>query len=155
MKKFSLGDSITILANVGVLFGILLLVYELHQFNRVSQAQTRTDITNQQISLVLQRAEDPALAEIYRRGRAGDSLTTVEEVRLHAYRLAFWRYRENASYQFRNGLYEEGEYQATLGLWVRSLDRSSSEKATFCRLRNSLSPEFVGEIEALLETPCD
>jgi len=155
MKKTSLGENITVLANVGVLAGILLLVFELNQASQLNQGQTRTDITNQQITLVLQRVTDPGLGEIYWKGRTGETLTTLEEGRLHAYRLAFWRYRENASYQFRNGLYEEDEYRATLNLWISVLNRSSSEKTTFCRVRNNLSPVFVSEVEGLLETPCD
>jgi hypothetical protein len=43
MKKIDLGQTVAILANVGVLAGILLLVYELNQTRELAQAQFEVD----------------------------------------------------------------------------------------------------------------
>ena len=40
MKKIDLGQTLGILANVGVVFGILLLAYELNQNRQMMEAQT-------------------------------------------------------------------------------------------------------------------
>jgi hypothetical protein len=43
MKKIDLGQTLSIVANVGVLAGILLLVYELNQTRELAQAQFEVD----------------------------------------------------------------------------------------------------------------
>jgi hypothetical protein len=154
MKKIDLGQSISILANIGVLIGIVLLVLELNHASQATQGQTRSDIANQQMTLILQRAINPSLADLYLRGRAGEPLTDLEEEQLRAYLIAFWRHRENASYQYRNGLFEEEEYGAIRESWRRFL-REPTERASFCSMRGGLSPVFVSDVEALLENPCD
>lgn len=45
MKKLDMGQSLGILANVGVLFGILLLVYELNQNRQMMEAAVRRHVT--------------------------------------------------------------------------------------------------------------
>ena len=46
MKKLDLGQTITILANVGVIAGIVFLVFELQQSNRIAIASTEMGIRN-------------------------------------------------------------------------------------------------------------
>jgi len=46
MKKIDLGQTLTILANVGVLAGILLLVFELNQNREMMRAQTRSELAS-------------------------------------------------------------------------------------------------------------
>ena len=45
MKKIDLGQTLGIVANVGVIAGILLLAYELNQNRQMMQAQTRNAIS--------------------------------------------------------------------------------------------------------------
>ena len=50
MKKIDRGQTISLVANIGVLIGILLLVFELNQNRVVTEAQTRSAITASIIS---------------------------------------------------------------------------------------------------------
>lgn len=155
MKKIDLGQTIAIVANLAVLIGILLLVLELNQTSQATEGQTRNDIANQQISLILQRAINPALADLNMKARAGELLTDLEDAQLQAYLMAFWRYRENASYQYRKGLFDEDEYDAIRESWRENLNGEPTERAAFCRMRSSMVPAFVAEVDTLLENPCN
>jgi hypothetical protein len=62
-KKIDLGQSIGILANIGVLIGVLLLAYELNQNRRMMRAQTRNSIAETVINLNFDRANSDELSE--------------------------------------------------------------------------------------------
>ena len=64
MKKVDLGQAITILANVGVIAGILLLAYELNQNQRMMQAQTRSQISDTLVNMLSQDMAIPGLFEV-------------------------------------------------------------------------------------------
>jgi len=82
LKKIDLGQAITILANVGVIAGILFLAIELQQNNDLLSAQARAariELKTDFEGSVYQSAE---LAEIIARAHANDELTEAEEIRL-------------------------------------------------------------------------
>ena len=112
MKKIDLGQSVSVLANVGVLIGILLLAYELNQNRDMMRSQARNAIADTLVNILYQRATSPYLAEILAKLEAGEQLTAVETIRFLEMQAAEWRYRENVNYQYRNDLYDEGEYLA-------------------------------------------
>ena len=49
MKKIDLGQSMTILANLGVIAGIFFLAVEVQQNTGMMEAQTRDSVTSKQI----------------------------------------------------------------------------------------------------------
>jgi hypothetical protein len=60
MKKMELGQTITILANLSVIAGIVFLAYEIRQNSESLRAQTRTDITANSGSII-EMGSPPAL----------------------------------------------------------------------------------------------
>jgi hypothetical protein len=83
LKKIDLRQTIGILANLGVIAGIVFLVIEIQQNNELMVAATR-DAQNQRI---LNYAEQvyvvPGLAEIIAKANNGEPLTEVEALRLY------------------------------------------------------------------------
>lgn len=80
MKKIDLGQTIMILANVGVIAGILLLAFELQQNSEQLQLQARELAVTRRNSLVDLIIENPDLVELL--GRQNDTLTASERNRL-------------------------------------------------------------------------
>lgn len=84
MKKIDLGQAIGILANLGVIAGILLLAYELQQNNALMEAQGRFN----RLSIVNAAwgswAEDADLTELRVRAGKGEILSEVEQRRVEA-----------------------------------------------------------------------
>jgi len=88
LKKIELGQTITILANIGVIAGIVFLAVEVRQnqisldeanaINRASSSATALEYLNEfRTSL----AQDEQLADIWLRGSSGSELSPVEQVR--------------------------------------------------------------------------
>ncbi len=56
-----------------------------------------------------QQASDAEFMEVIREARTGEALTALELDQFGTLQQAIWRYRENVSYQYRNGLFDEDE----------------------------------------------
>ncbi len=81
MKRIDLGQTITILANVGVIAGIIFLAVELRQNNELMEAAAR-DAQNVRLQEFVQQVYlVPGLAEIISKTRNGEPLTEVEEIK--------------------------------------------------------------------------
>jgi hypothetical protein len=82
MTKFDLSQTITVLANLGVIAGIVFLAIELRQNNEFLAAQERFN----RVTLVAQQfrtvAEDSNLTELRVRAARGEPLTDVEQRRI-------------------------------------------------------------------------
>ena len=151
MKKLELGETLGILANVGVLFGILLLVYELAQNRQMIRAQTRSQMATEIVDLLEDISTNPQFASVFRRGISGEELTPDEETQFRYRQLAVFRYFENVHYQYRQGLYDEAEFSAQREAWKGTMSSERVAKA-WCSYRMTVSPEFRAELDFLLTT---
>ena len=83
MKKLDFGQTVHLIANVGVIGGILLLAFELHQNNLFLDAQarlTRHELrSNDSLRVYI---ENPEVAELVIKARNSEPLTEVEKWRL-------------------------------------------------------------------------
>lgn len=149
MKRIDIGHSIGILANIGVLAGILLLVYELNQNRLMIQAQTRTVLAQGVTDILYRLSTDNEISELWNRGNAGDELTESEASRFTRLVLSQLRYQENVHYQYRMGLYDETEFAAQREAWRRAYNTPGAAEV-WCAVRMSFSPEFAAEINGLL-----
>lgn len=152
MKKLELGQIIGILANVGVLVGILLLVYELSQSREMMRAQTRNDLSQNVIQLFISDMSDSELSDLIRRGLAGDELSENESWRFDRRMNAWFRYWENVHYQYRAGLYDEIEFATQLEAIAVAAARDPGWAEYWCRRGFVYSPEFAAEFDGLLTT---
>ena len=155
LRKLELGQTIGILANLGVLVGILLLVYELGQNRKMMEVQARSDIANTLVNIQLQAATSPELEAASVKADSGAPMTALESEQVADLESAFWTYRANVTYLYQQGLYEEGEYLAQKERWRRFLNRNAATRAHWCSRREQQPPEFAAEIDQLLERPCE
>ena len=112
MKKIDVGQAVAVLANVGVIAGIMFLAIELRLNTRAVEAQTRDSITEKQMQLYAWQATNSDLAAVVAKARdeGADELNTVENQMLFGYMEAFFREHENALYQFEQGLFNAEEF---------------------------------------------
>ena len=113
MKKIDIGQTATILANVGVIVGIVFLAAEIRLNTRAIQAQTRDSIADKEMQLYAWQASNPELASVVRRAvfEGEESLDLDERQVLFAYLEAFFREHENALYQYEHGLFSRQEFE--------------------------------------------
>lgn len=85
MKRIDLGQSIAILANIGVIAGIAFLAIELQQNNDLMAAQARFNLLETRTESYTLQITEPDLAEALIKDRNGQTLTEVEDLRVQAY----------------------------------------------------------------------
>lgn len=151
MTADTLNRWLTLVANIGVLIGIVLLLMELNQNELNMRAQTRTDLSNGIIEILHVSASNPQLASLIRRADDGEELSADELQQYRHRSYALFRYLENIHYQYRLGLYEENEFSAQRNAWGSYLNRSSAAQAAWCNYRLTVSPEFRAEVDGLLQ----
>ena len=84
MKRIEPGQVMTFIANVGVLGGILLLVYELRQNNELMEADARLNRVAMSVNAWRSTAENGDLTELREREKSGEELSNTERRRVDA-----------------------------------------------------------------------
>ena len=141
---------LTLGANIGVLLGIALLVVELRQNQDVMRAQTRNDITQGELTLLLSTAENRELADIVVRANNGEELTQAEQLRSGLRSESTFRLWQNVHFQGRNGTYEEEEFRKHLDTMEQVLRGSRAFVGYWCRNSQIYPKQFQEEINNLV-----
>ncbi len=155
MKKIDLGQAFQILGNVGVVLGILLLVYELDQNRDMMVAQTRNSIAQSNATLLHNEALSGEIIEISDKAFAGQSLTPLEEGRFILNWQAYFELWENIFFQYQNGLFSEEEYLARRQAWSRLFSHKAI-RDLWCSRQRERAERFNADINDLLgEARCE
>jgi hypothetical protein len=149
MKLDQLNRWLTLAANLGVLLGIFLIIAELRQNARITQAQTRNDVSTELLDLLTPVYTDPQLADLLNRAEAGDDLNDVEAAQFRYRAQTMFRYWENVHYQYRVGLYDEAEFSNQEAAWRIFMTRQPYIEL-WCAQRATFSAEFVAAFDTLL-----
>ncbi len=102
MKKLDLGQTISVLANLGVIGGILLLAYELRQNNSLMEAEARFNRMSMAVNAWYFNTENVDLAELRERARNNEPLDGAEQRRVAGGMMALfvmleWTFQELGS----------------------------------------------------------
>ena len=116
------------------------------------RAQTRNEISQGAIDLLLSSTADGAFAANSLRGSAGEQPSEVGRYRYGQYVNVWLRYWEDVHYQYRSGLYDEGEFAVQREATREFLNRAAGWVEYWCERRSFYSPEFAEMIDELLIT---
>ena len=157
MKKIDIGQSISLFANIGVLIGIALLVFELRQNRAMTAAEIRNSIAETTATLIRDEAMNTEILELSSKGLAGEPLEPLEQNQFELFWSAYFRMWENANYQYRVGLYDEVEYEAQRRTWLRLLENPGLLQVWCSRRgRGAVSEPFAAEMDQQLgENSCE
>ena len=142
MDTDRLSKWVTLLANVGVLIGIALLIFEIDQNRQAIRAQTRNDIAQGAIGVISLTAENPQLADIVVRSNRGEDLSATEEYMLFSRAELIFRYFENVHYQYRLGTYDEGEFAGHMVTMREVVTNTASLIEFWCYNSSQFSDEY-------------
>ena len=84
MKKIETGQLASLIANIGVIFGILLLAYELNQNNELMEAEARLNRTILAIDAWRATSENPELTDFREKEKRGEPLNNAETRQIDA-----------------------------------------------------------------------
>jgi hypothetical protein len=149
MKRIDLGQTIAILANVGVIVGIAFLVFELRQNTQAVQlASAQTYLTGGS-ELDLRIATDADLASLLVRS-VNPELSAVEELQLERWNYAVLRQWETAQYLHSIGALDERLWLAYRHEIRKIFLRGDRLREYWSSNNESFTPAFRNEIEELL-----
>jgi len=143
MKKIDLGQTITILANIGVIAGIVFLALELKQNNELLEAEARQALVDRRISLAQLVASNNELADVVAKARAGEDLSPGEQRRLYALNVTIFVGVESQFAEFQRGELELEDL--SMGGLTNALSGSgfSANALEFWEAwKNTTNPEF-------------
>jgi hypothetical protein len=115
MDADSLNQWLSLGANIGVLAGIFLLIFEIRQNRQAIRAQTRNDLAQGAISLISLAVENPHVA---------------------------FRYFENVHYQYRIGAYDEAEFSRHMVTMRITTANTASLRQYWSEYSSMFSEEF-------------
>jgi len=138
-------------ANVGVLAGIVLLIFELEQNREIMRAQTRNELSVQIVDLLRDVSTNSQTASLITQAKNGEVLTPAEATQFRHRAAAMLRYFENVHYQYRQGMYDEAEFAAQEDAW-RDFMRAGEYVSEWCRIRETFSPDFRAAFDQLMST---
>jgi hypothetical protein len=117
MKKIELGQTIGILANIGVIAGIVFLGYELRQNTSVALATASQNMANAESQLLEQLFDYPEVIFLFSK----PELTDEEVVRLYAFLVVWARTYESHWSQYQAGVVDEETLLRYEGAFITGL----------------------------------
>ena len=150
MDRDRLNRWLTLGANIGVLFGIVFLIVELNQTREMNRGETRNQVAAELSELLRDVGNNPQLAELIVRAERGEELTPGEDMQYTQRILSMLRYFENVHYQYRQGLYDEGEFSTQKEAWRKVYASSRTTVKIWCEFRTTFSSEFRRDFDDLL-----
>jgi hypothetical protein len=153
MKKIDLGQTMSTVANIGVIAGIAFLAVELNQNRDLMRAQIRHELSLGAIDYLAREATNGELAEVVQKAYDNEPLNPVEARRFRYQTSAWFRYVEDVNYQYRNGLYDDSEFATHRETW-RGLLAIPAVRDHWCETRGNFSPGLQTEFADLLARKC-
>ena len=138
MKKPDVGQLVSILANLAVFAGILLLVVEIRQNNDLMAEEAQRARGESIREAYTQMADNGELAAIWVKEMNGEELTAVEEVRLGSYYI-----RGLFGFQTSHQQLPREELEPMTNWFRDRYQTSPTWRKTWDQSRNTFSPDFV------------
>ena len=151
MKRGDIGPAVAVIANLGVIAGIMFLALELQQNNRFLSSQAQFNILQNRAVGTSALAESPESAAFWAKVNRGEDLTDAERLRVRAYAT-----RAILNWEWEYGQYQEGNIgrdKLPLEAWRTSfhgedpLRQIRSFPDIWEQLRAGLNPDFVVAME--------
>ena len=152
MKISAINESVSLIANIGVIGSILFLGLEMQQNTEMMQSQTRNSIVENQLSVYDKMIENPELFDIADKRSANLDVRNAEWQQLQIFILSQLRIWENEFYQYQIGLYAAEEFEARKIWWGKimripvNLQTWRVEQETFYPDFRIYMTELLGEI---------
>ncbi len=143
MKKLDLGQIISILANLGVIAGIVFLAIEIRQNNELLRVEARESQVESRAGSLERWAADGELMQLRLKASNREQLTTAEEWRV-AFDFSSIMTRLEHDYE----LYQTGRIEyVPVQAWAGIFDRWPYMRLLWRDRRGNYSPEFVEFME--------
>ena len=141
MKVKAVNEWLSLVANLGVLLGIVVLIFELNQNTRITQITAYQDVVENITNLNSMILTDPDVARLRMEELSGAQLSEIDEQRYAAYYRMLLRQSELAYTQYENGFIDRNMVRRALNPLLDHTNRSGSAARRWENSRESW-PEF-------------
>jgi len=146
MKKIELGQAIGILANIGVIAGIVFLGFELRQNSALLRSQARSSLDANRLTLQLSVIENSGgIAELLDRARSGGDLSSADEYRLTVRRAVTLDNFSSAYREVMSGALDIEDIP--FGQWAAVFDSNPGMMEFWADSKQTADPGFVRFME--------
>jgi len=146
MNMNKLNTWLAIVANMGVLCGLVVLVVELNQNTEVAQVTSWQDLTMQLIHFDEIRATNSELAELELKMLKGEDLSELEHAQILSYVRMYFMLANTAYSQYDKNLINDNQ-MAGMTVPMRTYLRLEFGKQIWNGLRGIINPGFVEYVE--------
>ena len=142
MKKIDLGQTITILANIGVIAGIVFLAYELRQNTLATELVAAQGFLEASGSTNRLMVENPHLTVLIARDEEGEELSRAERLQLNNGFAELLRAWEINHWQFERGALDEELWRGYSNMVTSILANNKSAEEFWRQRLDNYSPRF-------------
>ena len=138
-------------ANIGVLIGILFLVFELRQNTIASRLDAASNFQDSFSEIEFFIAQNPEFAELLESGRNGDEVTGADELRLTVFYGNVLRTWQNAHFQYISGSLNRELWNGSQSRLAVVLKEDHGLVEHWRKNRSQFSPAFNTMISSITE----
>ena len=152
MKISAINESVSLIANIGVIASIVFLGLEMQQNTAMMQSQTRNSIVENQLSFYERAIENNDFAEVIADKRSDSNVYPIGSPESFHYTLFIasqQRMWENEFYQYQIGLFDQDEFEARTNLWKREISVPANLQA-WRRAEDSYAPDFRSYLNGMI-----
>ncbi len=143
----------TLVANLGVVAGIIFLAFELQQANLATRIAARDSATEGHVNYLGIVLDPSILAVAHDKALASEDLSRLETRQLEVYHVRRWRHYERVFYQLQSGLISQQEWYGYDGGINRALNGTATywkiSRDAWERTKPLLSEQFVEYVELM------
>lgn len=153
LSAFTVNRWIALLANVGVIGGLVFLAVEIRQNTKVALAGTSNEITNQSLEYFAHGMDNEVIAEALYKRKNGIEISDFEADQLWRHQYFNFRVLQNIYVQYRNGLLERSEWEVYRTIMSSRISNDIIAQAMWRETAGSWNKGFQREVDALIEAP--
>ena len=142
---------LTLVANIGVLAGIIFLAYELQQNTVATQLEAASNFNASFSEIELFIAGNPEFAELLTRGREGEEITGVDQLRLTVFYNQVLRQWQFTHFQYLSDAVDEDNWQAQRAFMVEIISSDLGLLNHWRKFKHQYSSAFNNVLESITE----
>ena len=150
MKKIELGPTIGIVANLGVIGGIVFLAIEIEQNTAMIEAEMRQSRAELALGMSQALFNSDYLPEILVTAREGEQLTAVQAERFSHWFRGFNRNLDNQLHQYREGLLTDDIPRSLRWAIQSSLVEIPAAKEMWAQTKLQYSDDYIKLVDEVL-----
>lgn len=148
MKKIELGQTIQILANIGVIAGIVFLAFELHQNNEQLELQSYQSWVTANLELNMAASEEGRSRTLREGNIDSANLTHENFISFAMWYMGVMQMAQAADYPHRSGTLDEQLWESEMSRVAGMLDLPGVRQWWDAGGKTQLTPDFVDLLES-------